>query len=104
MCKSLFYRITQLLIWQANYAGGLLIDHGVPTLKPNTLPVDSVSGLPSDWIATAIHEKLSLTKEQLVLAQVLEGITWKGGREIAKQKRPETGSPPIEIESDGTVF
>ena len=47
VCKSLLYRITRLLIWRVNYAGGLLVDHGVLTLKPNTLPVDSVSGLPS---------------------------------------------------------
>lgn len=40
----------------------------------------------------------------LTLAQILESATWKGGREIARQKRPETGGPPIEIESDGTVF
>ena len=26
--------------------GGLLIDHGVLTLKPNSLPLDSKSGLP----------------------------------------------------------
>jgi hypothetical protein len=45
-----------------------------------------------------------LTPEKLTLAQVLEGATWKGGREIAKQKRPETGGPPIEIASDGTLF
>jgi Protein of unknown function (DUF1688) len=57
-----------------------------------------------DRIAVVIRNKLSLTPEQLMLAQVLEGATWKGGREIAKQKRPETGAPPIEIESDGTVF
>ena len=42
-----FYRTTRLLIWRVNYAGGLLVDHGVLTLKPDTLPVDSVSGLPS---------------------------------------------------------
>jgi hypothetical protein len=29
------------------YAGGLLVDHGVLTLKPNALPVDPASGLPS---------------------------------------------------------
>ena len=57
-----------------------------------------------DRIADAIRTKLGLTKEQLTLAQVLESATWKGGREIAKQKRPATGGPPIEIESDGTVF
>jgi hypothetical protein len=46
-----------------------------------------------------------LSKEQLTLAQVLESATWKGGREIAKEKRRESGGgPPIEIVSDGTVF
>lgn len=40
----------------------------------------------------------------LSLPQVLESATWKGGREIAKAKRPATSGPPIDIESDGTVF
>ncbi|KAG5644913.1 hypothetical protein DXG03_007465 [Asterophora parasitica] len=103
--------------------GGLLVDLGVLTLKPNALPLDPASGLPHappshpaivewraltvielDRIADAIRAELGLTKEQLVLAQVLEGATWKGGREIAKIKRPETSGPPIEIDSDGTVF
>ncbi|KAG5652563.1 hypothetical protein H0H81_004572 [Sphagnurus paluster] len=103
--------------------GGLLVDLGVLTLKPGLLPTDPVSGLPSvppshpaivewramtvielDRIADAIRKELGLTAEQLTLAQVLEGATWKGGREIAKLKRPETGGPPIEIVSDGTVF
>jgi len=103
--------------------GGLLVDLGVLTLKPNILPVDPVSGLPKvpashpaivEWRAMTVIEldritdilrrRLNLTAEQLTLAQVLEGATWKGGREIANQKRPETGGPPIEIESDGTVF
>jgi hypothetical protein len=34
---------------------------------------------------------------------VLESATWKGGREVAKEKRLG-GGPPIEIKSDGTVF
>ncbi|KAF9445426.1 DUF1688-domain-containing protein [Macrolepiota fuliginosa MF-IS2] len=103
--------------------GGLLVDLGVLTLKPNALSTDPKSGLPTappshpaivewramtvielDRIANLIREKLNLTPAQLSLAQVLEAATWKGGREIAKTKRPETGGPPIEIESDGTVF
>ncbi|KAF9474843.1 DUF1688-domain-containing protein [Pholiota conissans] len=103
--------------------GGLLVDFGVLTLKPNALPTDPKSGLPHavpshpaivewramtvielDRIADLIRKELGLTTSQLTLAQVLEGATWKGGREIAKQKRPETGGPPIEIESDGTIF
>ena len=60
--------------------------------------------IPRDRIADLIRSQLGMTASQLTLAQVLEGATWKGGREIAKLKRPETGGPPIEIESDGTVF
>jgi hypothetical protein len=60
--------------------------------------------MPRDRIADLIRSQLRLTASQLTLAQVLEGATWKGGREIAKLKRPETAGPPIEIESDGTVF
>ncbi|KAJ3766899.1 hypothetical protein FB446DRAFT_362403 [Lentinula raphanica] len=103
--------------------GGLLLDIGVITLKPNVLPIDPNSGLPKaassdpaivewraltvimlDRIADSIRKKLNLTPDQLNLAQVLESATWKGGREIAKQKRPASGGPPLELESDGTVF
>lgn len=55
-----------------------------------------------DRIAAMIRKELK--SPNLSLAQVLESATWKGGREIAKEKRPETGGPPIDIESDGTVF
>ncbi|RDB28169.1 Uracil catabolism protein 4 [Hypsizygus marmoreus] len=103
--------------------GGLFVDHGVLTLKPGALPLDPKSNLPTalpshpaiiewramtvielDRIADAIRKELGLAPDELSLTQVLEGATWKGGREIAKQKRPETGGPPIEIESDGTVL
>jgi len=38
------------------------------------------------------------------LPKVLEAGTWKLGRELAKELRPETSNPPITIISDGTVF
>jgi len=107
--------------------GGLLVDLGVLTLRPGAIlesfypdPHSSIPKLPPshpaivewramtiielDRIAEAIRKKLGLTSAGLTLAQVLESATWKGGREIAKQKRPATGGPPIDIESDGTVF
>ncbi|CAL1709458.1 unnamed protein product [Somion occarium] len=107
--------------------GGLLLDLGVLSIKAGSIPSsfypDPFSGIPRllpshpaivewraltvielDRIADAIRAKLGLTREQLTLAQVLESATWKGGREIARQKRPATGGPPIDIESDGTVF
>lgn len=40
----------------------------------------------------------------LTMAQMLEAGTWKSGREIAAQRRPQTKSSPILIKSDGTVF
>lgn len=53
-----------------------------------------------DRISAAVNKKLGAT---LVLAQVLESATWKGGREIAKKKRAD-GGPPINVLLDGTVF
>jgi hypothetical protein len=57
-----------------------------------------------DRIADGIRCLAGVDSYGLTLAQVLESATWKGGREIARQLRPLTGGPPIEIESDGTVF
>lgn len=57
-----------------------------------------------DKAAEGLRELYGLDESQLSLKQVLESATWKGGREIAKTKRPETGGPPIDIISDGTVF
>lgn len=105
--------------------GGLFVDLGV--LTPNRALLDASASTPSgipqlpaehpaivewramtvillDKLAESIRSKLSLTDQQLNLKQVLEAATWKGGREIAKQKRPQTGGPPINVLSDGTVF
>jgi len=55
-----------------------------------------------DRIAAQIRTTLGT---ELTLPQILESATWKGGREIAKELRGDKGGgPPIEIESDGTVF
>ncbi|KAF8332420.1 DUF1688-domain-containing protein [Cantharellus anzutake] len=75
--------------------GGLLVDFEVLKLKKDSLAnfyPDPSSNIPQTWATN------------LSLPQILESATWKGGREIAKQKRPSTGGPPIDIESDGTVF
>ncbi|KAI0299350.1 DUF1688-domain-containing protein [Multifurca ochricompacta] len=107
--------------------GGLLVDLGVLSLKPEAItkayypsassPIPrlppshpaivewrAMTVIELDRIADLIRAKLNLSREKLTLAQVLESATWKGGREIAKDKRPESGGPPIEIVSDGTVF
>lgn len=58
----------------------------------------------ADVIADLIRENLKLSKSQMPLAMVLEGGTWKAGRELAERQRPNTKGPPIAIMSDGTLF
>jgi hypothetical protein len=49
-----------------------------------------------DRIADGIRQHMGLSPDQLNLKQVLESATWKGGREVAREKRPEgNGCPPI---------
>ena len=96
--------------------GGLFVDAGVLELRdPRALgrlhAVDS--DLVIEWraltlalldrIAQLIRESLGVSAEQLPLARILEGGTWRAGRAIALEKRAD-GSPPLHIDSDGTVF
>jgi Protein of unknown function (DUF1688) len=96
--------------------GGLFVDAGVLQLRdPSALGrVHAVaSDLVIEWraltlalldrVAVLIRQSLSVSAEQLPLARILEGGTWRAGRAIALEKRA-TGSPPLQIESDGTVF
>jgi len=55
-----------------------------------------------DELAPLVREQLGLTAEQMPLACVLEGGTWAAGRALAQQLHQ--GLPPLNIESDGTVF
>ena len=59
-----------------------------------------------DVMHVMVNEKLKARGAQveLSLAQVLEAGTWKTGRVLAKERRPETRSSPILIVSDGTLF
>jgi hypothetical protein len=96
--------------------GGLCLDLGLINVKnPN---IFSQSHLVSseiivewraltvillDYIAATVREKLSMSAEELPLVKILQGGTWTAGRKIAAQLRAG-GIPPIQIESDGTVF
>lgn len=104
--------------------GGLFVDLGVLSLKPHALErgLQSSGGpLPMfkaeddvivEWRAMTIvlldivYAKVlaSMGGVHLTLAQFLEAGTWKSGRRVAAQLRPETKSSPILIDSDGTVF
>ncbi len=96
--------------------GGLCVDLGL--LVPRHSAVTRQQHLPGspvvvewraltvvmlDLIGDRIRTHLHKSPEELPLIKVLEGGTWAAGRRIAKHLRP-TGTPPISIQSDGTVF
>ncbi len=96
--------------------GGLFLDAGVLTLvDPRQAEVEHAvsSELVIEWraltvalldrLAEAVRQALGMTAEELPLARVLEGGSWRAGRVIAKELR-EDGGPPLRIVSDGTVF
>ncbi|XGC81319.1 URC4/urg3 family protein [Bdellovibrio bacteriovorus] len=96
--------------------GGLLLDLGLITLKdqqllekahrPDSELVIEWRGLTVsllDRIGDKVRNKLNKTDAEFPLAKVLEGGTWWAGRKAAKALRADS-SPPLKIESDGTVF
>ncbi|KAA8495512.1 Uracil catabolism protein 4 [Porphyridium purpureum] len=56
-----------------------------------------------DKIAIEIWDRLGKTERVMPMAKILEGGTWRAGRELAFEKRPG-GAPPIAIDSKGDVF
>lgn len=96
--------------------GGLCIDLGLLQVKDLTLlqqpqTVDSeaivewraLTVICLDRIAANLRQTLGMTAATLPLVKVLQGGTWTAGRKIAATLR-SGGVPPIQIESDGTVF
>ncbi|KAL4890673.1 hypothetical protein BDV59DRAFT_89412 [Aspergillus ambiguus] len=107
--------------------GGLFVDMGLLTLKPEAMErgLQSSGGgdLPCfgagddeivEWRAMTValldklHERVATSGRfggtRLSLPQMLEAGTWKAGRELAAAKRPETKSSPILNSGDGTLF
>jgi hypothetical protein len=96
--------------------GGLFIDGGA--LSPKDPAALSISHAPSselvvewraltvsllDEIAKRFRAVLGKSESDFPLSKVLQGGTWSAGRKFAAGRRAD-GSPPIRIESDGTVF
>jgi len=106
--------------------GGLFVDLGVLTLKPEALergqrtsgqelPMFKDSGDEIvEWRALTVallDEVYAIIKKDMdeqgvefSMAQMLEAGSWKSGRELAAKNRPETKSSPILIDGDGTLF
>lgn len=96
--------------------GGLILDSGLVTLKNEEDEKKSwkpESNLIIEWRALTIYlldlmgemvqKALGKTPAEFPLAKVLEGGTWWAGRELASEKR-KGATPPLSIDSDGTVF
>ncbi|KAI8320425.1 DUF1688-domain-containing protein [Martensiomyces pterosporus] len=109
--------------------GGLFVDMGVLTLSDDDRArglVDVAGDIPRfegsdpvivewramtvvllDKVAEIIRHKSGLDDRHvpdMFLGRVLEGGTWKAGREKAASLRGDTKDPPINIVSDGTLF
>jgi hypothetical protein len=94
--------------------GGLLYETGVLSLRnPSSAEGKHAPGseLIIEWRAltvTLLDEVAALVRTKLdrptmLLAEILEGGTWAAGRELAFARTPD-GSPPLHLDSDGTVF
>lgn len=96
--------------------GGLLLDSGLINFRDSSSKTKTwgpESDLIIEWRALTVHlldkigsevqSRLKKSPAEFPLAKVLEGGTWWAGRKIAKSLRPG-GEPPLNINSDGTVF
>lgn len=96
--------------------GGLFIDTDVIAPKRDAVLEDEhdpASAVVVEWraltvalldrIADPVRSALGMTVETLPLARILEGGTWRAGRELAAELR-EGAVPPIRVRSTGTLF
>jgi hypothetical protein len=96
--------------------GGLLLDAGLLQLRnpehsrhawapESELIVEwrSLTVHLLDMIGIRVQKALGRSPAEFPLAKVLEGGTWWAGRFLARERR-HGGEPPLNIQSDGTVF
>ena len=94
--------------------GGLLYETGVLSLQEPSLAEAKhkpESQLIVEWRAATItlldevadRVRLKLQQPTMLLAEILEGGTWAAGRALAFERTAD-GSPPLHLDSDGTVF
>jgi hypothetical protein len=129
LSQWLSYSLLEPLIWSGAHVTGLDALTGLPEYRNGGLLLDGGVIVPRDprnlarrwtpadefiveWraltvslideLAPLVRARLGKTAEEMPLACILEGGTWAAGREIARELRD--GSPPLSIDSDGTVF
>lgn len=96
--------------------GGLLLDMGVIEARdvtfltrkltvgdPMVVEWRALTVAALDRLANSVRALLGVSAQAFPLACVLEGGTWAAGRKIAAALRTG-GAPPVNIDSDGTVF
>ncbi|RGP76905.1 hypothetical protein FLONG3_4988 [Fusarium longipes] len=106
--------------------GGLFVDLGALKLKQDDLQIgkknsgqelpqfDASSDVIVEWRAMTValldqlhqmlQDKYKPRGVELSLLQMLEAGTWKSGRELAAELRPDTKCSPILVISDGTLY
>ncbi|PON12920.1 hypothetical protein C2W62_37090 [Candidatus Entotheonella serta] len=96
--------------------GGLFIDRGVLRCKHVDMQLRAHrpdAELIIEWraltialldlLADRLRVRWDVSPETMPLVKILEGGTWRAGRQIASELRLG-GGPPLQIVSDGTVF
>ena len=96
--------------------GGLFIDSKTISIKDSTqfeIVHDLKSPLVVEWraltvvlldkLAEQIRLQTNTNSESMPLASILQGGTWSAGRRIAHKFRAN-GSPPLNVNSRGTIF
>lgn len=56
-----------------------------------------------DIVADKIRARLGDDNKELSMSKILEGGTWRTGRQVAYELRPN-GRPPFKVQSNGNVF
>ncbi len=94
--------------------GGLLLESGVLVLDDPALTDHAhrpESQLIVEWRALTVtlldeianRVRVRLDRPDMTLAEILEGGTWAAGRQLAFARTP-AGTPPLKLDSDGTLF
>lgn len=103
---GLFYDFEVIKLKPEFYAQGIELseDKIIPAFKPDDGVIVEWRSITIgflDYLLPLVNNEIGY---KLALPQLIEAGSWKSGREIAAELRPQTKGPPIDLYSDGTVF